>query len=251
VLFNIVFAVQMALDLTTVLSQGSTLPEGMTYSEYARRGAYPLVAAALLAAVFVLIAFPTGLGPAAMARMRTARALVYLWIAQNIILTISAAWRLSMYVDAFGLTRLRVAAAIWMLLVALGLAFIIWRIIGHRTNAWLLRINFITLLATLYACCFVNFDSFIASYGRGNLRELGGAGPRADLVYLHSLGPESLPTFDSLASRLGKGDVVGAAAATHADALRSELSRDLATWQGWTLRRARLNAIQPPLSPSN
>jgi len=56
IVFNALFAVQTASDLW-YLWGGGVLPQGMTHAEYAHRGAYPLVATALLAAVFVLAAF--------------------------------------------------------------------------------------------------------------------------------------------------------------------------------------------------
>ena len=46
------------------------------------------------------------------------RGLLGLWLAQNILLVVSALMRLDLYVDAFGLTRLRLAAVVWMGLVA-------------------------------------------------------------------------------------------------------------------------------------
>jgi len=58
ILFNVVFAIQLGLDAITVFTGGGNLPEGMTYSQYARRGAYPLVATALFAAAFVLLPSP-------------------------------------------------------------------------------------------------------------------------------------------------------------------------------------------------
>jgi hypothetical protein len=62
ILFNALFALQSALDLV-YLWGGATLPDGMTYADYAHRGAYPLIATALLAASFALIAMRPG-GPA-------------------------------------------------------------------------------------------------------------------------------------------------------------------------------------------
>ena len=53
ILFNALFAVQTVLDLI-YLWGGASLPDGMSHAEYAHRGAYPLVATALLAAAFVL-----------------------------------------------------------------------------------------------------------------------------------------------------------------------------------------------------
>ena len=67
-------------------------------------------------------------------RSNAARKLVYLWIGQTILLTVSAAWRLQRYVALTELTRLRVASTIWFLLVALGLFYIIWRIVARRSN---------------------------------------------------------------------------------------------------------------------
>ena len=246
IVFNLVFAVQLTLDMITVVSQGSSLPEGMTYAEYARRGAYPLVATALLAAAFVLIALPSG--PRTRVGVGT-RFLVYLWIGQNIMLTASAVWRLWMYVDAFGLTRLRIAAAIWMLLVTLGLIYIVWRIVGERSNAWLLRVNTVTLLAVLFICCFVNFERIIAWEGALNNFELKGEGsPRIDLRYVRKMGPEAIPALEWFALRMGPEDRVGNAAAEQARILRAELNQKLQTWHGWTLRRHRV-ATTPSLLP--
>ena len=67
VLFNVLFALQSALDLT-YLWGGASLPDGMTHAHYAHRGAYPLIATALLAAGFVLIAMRPG-GPAEQSRL--------------------------------------------------------------------------------------------------------------------------------------------------------------------------------------
>ena len=60
-----------------------------------------------------------------------------IWIAQNILLVISAAWRLQAYIEVYTLTRLRVAAAVWMLMVAGCLALLLWRIARSRDNTWL------------------------------------------------------------------------------------------------------------------
>ena len=64
ILFNALFAMQTLLD-AAYLWGGAALPEGMTYAEYAHRGAYPLVATALLAGAIVIFRdhlLPTGGG---------------------------------------------------------------------------------------------------------------------------------------------------------------------------------------------
>jgi hypothetical protein len=233
--FNAIFAVQNALDARYLLA-GGALPEGMSYAEYAHRGAYPLVAAALLAGLFVLVTFRPG---AASERSTAARWLVYAWLGQTVLLTVAAVWRLDLYVSIYSLSRLRLAAGIWMALVAAGLLWIGLRIVLGRTNAWLIHANALTAGVVLYACCFFDIDGFIAAYNVRHARDMGGAGVAVDLPYLRSLGPEALPALRTLAG--GANDQRTRESAQSAVAsLERELAVQLEDWRGWTLRRARL-----------
>ena len=150
ILFNALFALQSGLDLI-YLWGGATLPDGMSHAEYAHRGAYPLIVTALLAAGFVLIAMRPG-GPAEQSRL--IRPLVLAWIGQNVLLVISSIFRLDLYVAAFSLTYLRLAAFIWMGLVAAGLLLILIQIMLRKPISWLVTANAATLVLALYGCCF-------------------------------------------------------------------------------------------------
>lgn len=162
VVFNLVFAVQTLLDIV-YLYGGAELPYHVTYAEYAHRGAYPLLVTALLAGAFTLGA-RRWIGDAPLLR-----AGLMLFVAQNLALTVGSAVRLDMYVDAYGLTRLRVSAAVWMGLVALGLLLTLWSIWQDRGNRWLLLRCGALGVATLWGMCFVNVDWLIANH---NLRSL-------------------------------------------------------------------------------
>jgi len=236
-LFNAIFAVQTLLD-ARYLWGGASLPDGMTYAEYARRGAYPLVATALLAGAFVLVTFRAG---GAAERSGLARKLVYLWIAQNVLLLGAAAWRLGLYVDAYSLTRWRVAAAIWMGVVAVGFALVVWRIVAQRSNAWLGRGCALLGLATLYACAFPDVDGFIADFNVRRCAEVRGEGQPIDLAYLESLGIEAIPALAWLKHHAYHTPTVASAHELHSR-LQARLSHDTADWRGYTLRRARLLA---------
>ncbi len=238
ILFNVVFAVQTVLDVSYLFG-GAELPEGMTYASYAHRGAYPLVATALLAAVFVLITFRAGSATESLAR---ARRLVYAWIAQNLFLTFTAVWRLGLYIDVYSLTRLRVAAGIWMVLVALGLVWICLRILLRRENRWLVRVNYRTAALILWACCFVDFDGGIASYNAAHCYEITGRGPNIDLGYLYELGEASIPALVALSEQLADTDV-GTGAADRAARLREKVGARLEDWRGWTWLRSRVAAV--------
>jgi hypothetical protein len=192
ILFNALFALQSGLDLV-YLWGGASLPGDMSHAEYAHRGAYPLIVTALLAAGFVLVAMRPG-GPAEHSRL--IRPLVLAWIGQNILLVVSSILRLDLYVAAYSLTYLRLAAFIWMGLVAAGLLLILIQILLTKPNSWLVTANAATLALVLYGCCFINAPWLVASYNVEHCREVGGTGPNLDLQYLASLGAQALPALE-------------------------------------------------------
>lgn len=161
VVFNVIFALQTILDLG-YLWGGAALPEGMTYAEYAHRGAYPLLATALLAGLFALLSQPY-LGERGWLRW-----LLCIWVGQTVILVISSILRLDLYVDVYGLTRLRFAAFVWMSVVALGLILMIMQMVGRESIGWFFQRAFGLGLVALYGCSLVNIDGLIA---RNNLAD--------------------------------------------------------------------------------
>jgi hypothetical protein len=236
--FNLLFAVQTGMDLW-YLWGGAALPQGLTYAEYARRGAYPLVATALLAALFVLLAFRAG---AAAGTTRTAHRLVYVWLLQNVFLMVSAAWRLWLYVNAYSLTRLRLAAGVWMVLVACGLIWIMVRVLTSRSNQWLIDRNAATLVTVLYVCAWTGADRWVAAFNVRHCAESGVVEARPlDLAYLARLGYDALPALAWLAERNTDPRKAGEID----DLVRSltaRLDADLRDWRGWTRRRANIQA---------
>jgi hypothetical protein len=173
--FNAILGVQTLMD-AAYLWGGAILPEGMTAAEYAHRGAYPLLVTALLAGAFALAARPFA------REDRHLRWLLLLWLAQNVALVLSSLLRLELYVEAFGLTYLRLHSAIWMGLVAAGLGLTGWQVWQDRSNLWLITRTAGLVVVTLYTACFINFADIIATE---NLS-------RPDLVddgYVCSLGP--------------------------------------------------------------
>lgn len=188
VAFNALFALQNVMDMA-YLSGLAELPKGIVLSEYAHRGAYPLVATALLAALFVLVALRPG---SSTAQSPLARGLVSLWIAQNLVLVASAAWRTWDYVLSYDLTRLRIAALLWMALVAVGLVLVLYRMLREKSASWLINANLVTSGALLTAVCFVDLGAVAASWNVRHAREIDGKGAGMDLCYLGQLGDSAL-----------------------------------------------------------
>jgi hypothetical protein len=244
VLFNLLFAVQTALDIN-YLWAGAALPDGMTYASYAHRGAYPLIVTALLAAAFVIVAMRPGSNAE---RSPLMRALVFLWVGQNVLLVVSAMLRLNLYVAIYLLTYWRVAAFIWMLIVAVGLVLIVVRIVTYRSNAWLISANALVLALTIYTCCFVNFANLVARYNVDHARASTTAGLPIDLTYVISLGAQAIPAIDRYLAANPRMNP--AYFREQRDALAARHAMATTNWRGWTFRDWRLtryleNAKQP------
>lgn len=251
VVFNGLFAVQTVLDLL-FLWGGVRLPDGLTYADYAHRGAYPLIATAILAGAFVLVAMRKN-GPAEKSDL--IRTLVYIWIAQNVWLVISSILRLELYVEAYGLTEMRIAAGIWMALVAVGLVLIVVKIVGGYTNRWLVMANLTALMLTLWGVSSLNFPATIAKFNVEHSYEVTGKGEglRLDAYYMGDLGPQAIPALDEflLTEKYADADLVKTIGLLRDNEADSVIRRDISKgytwsepvpfdWQSWTWRDERL-----------
>lgn len=232
-LFNLLFLFQNVLDIA-YLWGGVPLPDGMTLAEYAHRGAYPLIGTALLAGGFVIVTLRPGSQTASHPHIRT---LLVLWIGQNIFLVASTMLRTLDYVEAYSLTRLRIAALAWMAIVAIGLALICWRMLCSKSTSWLINSNCAVAAFVLAAFCFVDTGAMAAAWNVRHAREVGGKGAALDLCYLNSLGGSALLSLvhleqQSLAPRF----------AARVRRVRDDVLRDVAREQrngAWTIRNAR------------
>ncbi|MGL4235190.1 DUF4153 domain-containing protein [Tabrizicola sp.] len=225
VLFNVLLAVQTGLD-AVYLWGGTTLPEGMTAAEYARRGAYPLLVTALLAGAFALAARPFA------REDRRLRVLLMLWLGQNVLLTFAALMRLDYYIDAFSLTYLRIYAGIWMAVVAAGLGLTGWQVWRDLPNRWLMLRCAAMGVGVLYLTSFVNFAAIIAAE---NL-----ARDDVDGTYVCALGPTAAAAIvasgvdpimtDHPLLRPGEGSI------------ECQVSRpDIESWRDWGFRNWRVS----------
>ena len=218
-MFNVMFALQTGLDLA-IVSGGAALPEGLSYASYAHRGAYPLVVTALLAGVFAILAQPYLNGP-------VMRALMIGWVAQNVALVASSMLRLDLYVDVYGLTHMRFAAFVWMGLVAVGLALMIWQLWRGLTARWLFEIKGLALAVVLYEMCFVNISGIVA---RDQLARTDGF-----VWYVCELGEGALPAIYEAKRFEYLSECYGSYWGTLSRSVPSD-------WREWGVRNARIAA---------
>jgi hypothetical protein len=232
ILFNLLFAVQTVLDVIYLWGDAK-LPADITYADYAHRGAHALIVTALLAAGFVLVAMRPK-GPAE--RSNIIRPLVYLFVAQNVMLVASSILRLQLYVEVYLLTYMRLAAFVWMLLVMVGLVLIVARVFLGRSNGWLIRMNLVSLTGTLYVCSLINFAAVIADYNVGHSKEAGGKGVQLDTCYLVNLGPRAIPAIERAIQIRGNDPGL----VSRRNRLVEMQAQDMASWRSFGFRSFRL-----------
>ncbi|SFI79062.1 DUF4173 domain-containing protein [Caulobacter sp. UNC279MFTsu5.1] len=243
IVFNALFALQNGLD-AVILWGGAGPPAGLTLAEYAHRGAYPLIATALLAGLFVLVALdprrPT-------AEVPLIRVLVVAWVAQNLFLVASSILRTVDYVQAYSLTRLRIAALVWMGLVALGLVLICWRMLRGKSGAWLINANATAAVLVLVAASVVDLGAVAAAWNVRHARDVGGRGPELDVCYLERLGPSALVSLVEAERRSTSPELTDRVAWVRERAL-IDLRAQQGDWRAWTardaLRLARVEALE-------
>jgi hypothetical protein len=234
IVFNALFAVQNGLDLAFLWS-GAPLPQGVTVTDYVHRGAFTLIVTALLAGAFVLVAMRPG---SASASKVWVRRLVVVWVAQNLVLVASSMMRTLDYIRAFDLTGLRIAALIWMGLVAVGLALICWRMLRGKSANWLVGANLWAAGLVLIACSLVDLNAVAAAWNVRNAQEVNGRGGPIDLCYLSRMGPSALVPLSELAQRPLRPDLHDRVAALRANSLKALQLRQSA-WRGWSWRGQR------------
>jgi hypothetical protein len=248
IVFNALFAVENALDLTFLWSRAG-LPSGMTLAQYAHRGAYPLIATALLAGGFSLFILREGSETAS-------RPLIRLLVGQNVLLSASSMLRTIDYVQAYSLTRFRLAALLWMGLVTVGMMLIGWRMLRRKSRAWLINANALALGVVLYGVSLGDLGAIAASWNVRHAGDAGGAGATLDVCYLQTLGPSALLPLIELEQRPLNPELRARVVGVQWEALNLLRFHQL-QWRRWTWRGERrlhaadtLLASQPQLGRS-
>jgi Domain of unknown function (DUF4173) len=242
-LFNALFALQNALDIVYLWSD-APLPNGMTLAEYAHRGAYPLIVTALLAGLFVLITTRPG---SPMAGNKPIRVLVIAWVAQNIFLVASSMLRTADYIAFYDLTVMRIAALLWMGLVALGLMLICLRLMLGKSSAWLVNANAGAGLMLLAGCSVADLGGVAARWNVTHQHDHA----EVDLCYLNSLNGAALMPLIDLEARTKNWEYREQIGHVRLE-VQTRIIAQQADWHSWTWRDANRLAQLPkglPLLP--
>jgi hypothetical protein len=193
----VLFAVFNAIQLAVLFGGYDAVLEetGQTYAEYARQGFWQLLLATLLTLLVIVLALRWA--PRTRSGDRTlVRAVLGTLCALTLVVVASAVRRMDMYVEAYGLTRLRIsvlAVELWLgLVVVLIMAAGVW---GVR---WLPRAVALSAAAGVLAFGLVSPDKLIAERNVQRYEDTG----RFDLDYARGLSADAVPALDKLAEPL-------------------------------------------------
>jgi hypothetical protein len=179
----------------SALARGNAYIEhatGLTYAQYARQGFGQLVAVTALTLVVVAVAARRAPLGTRIDRIRTRVALGTLCVGTLGIVASSLA-RMSLYVDAYGLTRLRLLAG-WGE-VAMGAIVVLVLVAGVRwRGAWLPRAAVHVVAVAMLSLAVVNPDALVVRYDAAATDLPGGL----DVTYMSDLSADAVPAIDAL-----------------------------------------------------
>ncbi|HEX2772531.1 MAG TPA: DUF4173 domain-containing protein, partial [Micromonosporaceae bacterium] len=208
---------------------------GLTYAQYARSGFWQLLAVSALT-VLVIAAAGRWAPRAARADRVLIRVLLGALSLLSLVVVGSALFRMNVYQQAYGFTRLRIlvsTAEMW-----LGLLFVLVLAAGVRLRAaWLPRLVVASAVLALLGLAALNPDRFIAHRNIDRYDHTG----RVDVWYLSELSADAVPALGRLPTPLRDCAV---------RELTWQLSREPDHWNEWNLARAearRQLAAMPPI----
>ncbi len=171
---------------------GGILPQGFTPAEYARRGFFEMAALCGINLLIVLVS---------LCRIRRdpnvpvlTRVLCLFILLFSLVLSACAASKMSLYIGAFGLTRLRVLTSLFMLCVAVALVCV---------AVWILAPRFpymkIAVLAALLVGCWTGWMDVDTQIARYNVNAyLSGRLDTVDVAHLAGLSDGAVPQLARL-----------------------------------------------------
>ncbi|WP_426508836.1 DUF4153 domain-containing protein [Dactylosporangium sp. McL0621] len=229
------FGVFVAVQLTVLFGDRDYVMRtvGLTFAEYARKGFWQLLVITLLTLCVM--------GVTARKAPRTDRMLLRVVLGLlalcSLVVVGSALWRMNVYEQAYGFTRLRVfvsAVEVW-----LGGLFVLVMAAGLTPSTrWLGRAGVALWVVTLLGLAVLNPDRFIAAHNvarsdRGN----------ADIWYLRTLSADAAPELAKLPTGARECALSG---------ISGDLAEEPDDWRGWNLGRARARQIVPePIGPGD
>ncbi len=202
---------------------------GLTFADYARKGFWQLLVVTLLTLVVIAVTARKAARETVRERVLL-RVLLGLLSIGALVVVISALWRMDVYEEAYGFSRLRVLVSAFELWLG-GIIVLIMVAGVVPVTRWLPRTAVALWVITLLGLAVLNPDRFIAEKNVARYANHN----NSDIWYLSTLSADAAPALDKLPA--------GAR-----ECALSQISRDVHDtddWRGWNLGRVEARKIVP------
>ncbi|MYZ36723.1 DUF4173 domain-containing protein [Streptomyces sp. MnatMP-M17] len=206
IVLNLLFAVFIAVQLAVLFGGYRKVFEktGLTRSEYARQGFWQLLWVTLL--VLLVIGLARRWAPRDGARDSVlVRAVLGVLCVLTLVVTASALRRMDLYVEAYGLTRLRVSVAAMELWLALVIVLIL--VAGAVGGRWLPRAVAASAAAAVLTFGLLSPDALVAESNVDRYERVH----KLDVEYFQELSSDAVPALDRLPEPLRSCALAGIA----------------------------------------
>jgi Predicted signaling protein consisting of a modified GGDEF domain and a DHH domain len=230
ILINVIYLLFVLVQFTYLFGGASfDLPQDFTYSEYARRGFFELIAVTIInLSILMLFLGFTKMKSGASARF--IRVLYSFLVGCTIVMLISAYYRMLLYEEAYGFTYLRVLTQAFMIFLLVIFSILLLRIWIDRLS--LAKPFIITAVIAFVVINYINIDVVIAK----NNIERYNATNKIDVEYLSTLSYDAIPEIAKLTKA---GDEKIAADVTAMLKGKKEAAARYKEWQSFNLSRYR------------
>jgi len=194
ILVNMLLFIVNVIDINWVWF-GFKYSESFDLKQFVHEGTYLLIISILLSISIMLYFFRRNLN--FYSKAKWIKQLSYIWIVQNIILTISVAIRNFHYITYWGLAYKRIGVILFLIAVSYGLLCLFIKILYNKTSFFLVKRNSLAIYIVLFMASLINWDGVIAKH---NLNHP--ISNHMETCYLLSLSDKILPLIDQKKSIL-------------------------------------------------
>lgn len=174
---------------------------GQYLKQFVHEGTWLLIFSILISIAIVLWYFRGNLN--FFTRNKALKTLSYIWLLQNIILTVSVAIRNFYYISYFSLAYKRIGVIIFLLLTLIGIISVLIKVMQRKSSFYLFRVNALACFIVLVLSSVVNWDVTIARYNFNHAST-----SFLHLDYLSTLSDKALPYLNKPLDELQKIDTV-------------------------------------------
>jgi len=182
------------LDFNVFIVQDSSSITG-SFSDNLHKGTWMLIFSIFLSAAIVLYIFRGNIN--FYKNNKFLKTITYIWIVQNIILSLSVVVRVYHYILHHGLAYKRIGVVIFVIATIIGLITLIKKVQNTKTVSYLFRVNGISIYSILVISALFNWDSIIATHNFKYAES-----KNIDYIFELNMSDKVLPILDQNRDRL-------------------------------------------------